>query len=216
MSRKNGTRRPLALVGVALAVVMLLSACADAAAPPADVQTDAQADVQADVQTDEQADVQTDEQADVQADVPDVSITVYQGEIVLGGSEVTLSDVFAQGRPVVLTVWAGLCPICRIEMPELQIVHEEYGDQVIFLGIDIGTFVELGTEDDARALISEFGITFPNGTISDVVLLNYYNVIGVPTTVFIKPDGEITDHRSGALTETELRAYVTELIAASE
>ena len=85
----------------------------------------------------------------------------------------------------------------------------------LFLGIDIGTFVALGNEEDARALIDELGITFPNGTISDVMLLNFYNVIGVPTTVFIRPDGEITAQRNGAVTETEIRAYVNELIAAS-
>jgi thiol-disulfide isomerase/thioredoxin len=200
MAQEIRTRKRLALVSTALITVLLISACAGATSPAADVQ----------------ADGQTAGQPDVQADVPDVNITVYQGENVLGGSEVSLSEVFAQGKPVVLTIWAGLCPICRIEMPELQTVHEEFGDRVTFLGIDIGVFVALGTEDDARALIDELGITFPNGTISDVVLLNHYNVIGVPTTVFVRPDGEITNHRSGAITETEIRAYVDELIAASD
>ena len=46
-------------------------------------------------------------------------ITVYQGADVLGGQSVRFSEVFAQGKPVVLNTWAGPCPICRNEMPEL-------------------------------------------------------------------------------------------------
>ena len=146
----------------------------------------------------------------------DFEITVYQGEDVLGGSTVRLSEVLAQDRPVVLNMWAGLCPVCRVEMPVLQEAHVEYGDRVLVLGIDLGPFTGLGSEEDARALIAELGITFPAGNTLDASVLQKYQVVGVPTAYFITPDGEIVRRWSGALTEEQLGGYIDALIRSSE
>ena len=67
--------------------------------------------------------------------IPDFEIDVYQGAETLGGSALLLSDLFAQGKPVVLNFWAGLCPPCRAEMPDLQEVYQEHkGDILLFRG----------------------------------------------------------------------------------
>jgi thiol-disulfide isomerase/thioredoxin len=145
----------------------------------------------------------------------DFEITVYQGEDVLGGPTVKLSEVLAQGKPVVLNMWAGLCPVCRIEMPVLQEAHVEYGDRVLILGVDLGPFTGLGTEDDARALIAELGITFPTGNTLDASVLQKYQVVGIPTAYFVTPDGEIVQRWSGALTEEQLGEYIDALIQSS-
>ena len=41
---------------------------------------------------------------------PDFSITLYQGQEVLGGQEVRFSQLVAMGKPVVINFWAGACP----------------------------------------------------------------------------------------------------------
>ncbi|MFQ5858785.1 MAG: TlpA family protein disulfide reductase [Anaerolineae bacterium] len=48
-----------------------------------------------------------------------------------------LSEVLAQGRPIILDLWARLCPVCRAVMPELQAAHEEHGDRVLVVGVEI-------------------------------------------------------------------------------
>jgi thiol-disulfide isomerase/thioredoxin len=48
----------------------------------------------------------------------DFVVLVYQGQDELGGSEVQFSELLAEGKPVVLNMWAGLCPPCRLEMPD--------------------------------------------------------------------------------------------------
>ena len=93
----------------------------------------------------------------------DFEIAVYQGEDVLGGQSVKFSEVLGQGKPVVLSLWAGLCPICRVEMPKLQKAYPQYRDRVLLVGIDIGPFVGLGTKEDGLALLNELGITYPTG-----------------------------------------------------
>ncbi len=54
---------------------------------------------------------------------PNFSITMFQGQDVVGGQEINFHDLIGE-RPIVLNFWAGLCPPCRAEMPDLQEFHE--------------------------------------------------------------------------------------------
>ena len=63
----------------------------------------------------------------------DFEFVVYQGEEELGGSDLSFSQIFDQGKPVVLNFWAGQCPPCRAEMPGFQEVYNQYqGDFILF------------------------------------------------------------------------------------
>jgi thiol-disulfide isomerase/thioredoxin len=146
----------------------------------------------------------------------DFTIAVYQGEDVLGGEEIQFSDLFAQGKPVVLNLWAGLCPICRTEMPELEAAYEEYGDRVIFIGVDIGPLVGLGDRDDALALLSQSAVTFPAGSTPDVTIMRDYRVLGTPATYFFTPDGEVVQQWNGFLTRGQLDENIEALLVASD
>ena len=146
----------------------------------------------------------------------DFQISAYQGENHLGSDEVNLSELLAQGKPVVLNMWAGLCPPCRLEMPDLQAVHHAFQDQIILVGLDVGPFTALGTRDDGRALLQELGITYPAGTTFDAEVVRAYQLTGMPSTFFIKPNGEITRKWTGLLTEAKLTELVEDLLKASE
>ena len=94
----------------------------------------------------------------------DFRLVAYQGQAIFGGSEgeeVDFMQVFRHGKPVVLNFWAGLCPPCRAEMPGFQRVHDDLSDDYIMVGVDIGPFVGLGSHDDARGFMREFGIGYP-------------------------------------------------------
>jgi thiol-disulfide isomerase/thioredoxin len=145
----------------------------------------------------------------------DFEINLYQGEDVLGGPSVKFSDVLAQGKPVVLNIWAGLCPICRNELPGLQHAYESYGDQVLFIGVDVGPFVGLGSREDGRALLDELGITYPAGSTPDPQILRDYDVLGTPTTHFVTPSGESIQRRTGPMSEDQLHENIEALIETS-
>jgi thiol-disulfide isomerase/thioredoxin len=150
---------------------------------------------------------------------PDFKIVVYQGEEVLGGKEVPLSSLFsrdlAQRKPVVLNFWAGACPPCRVEMPDLQEMYEEYQGQVLLLGLDVGPFVGLGSREEGQALLEELGVTYPAGTTFDAKVVRDYQILGMPTTVFIKPNGAVVRTWAGLLNKDKMTELVEELLAAS-
>jgi thiol-disulfide isomerase/thioredoxin len=156
----------------------------------------------------------TSERTSVELDA-DFEIIVYQGDNQLGGDSVMLSDVLAQGKPVVLNMWAGLCPICRGELPKLQKVYEENRDRVLLVGVDIGPFEGLGSEEDGRTLLEALEITFPAGTTPSAEIMRNYKVLGTQATLFIRPDGEVIQRWNGVLTEDQLNERIEKLLEAS-
>ena len=146
----------------------------------------------------------------------DFEINLYQGEDTLGGSPIMLSDMLAEGKPVVLNFWAGSCPICRNELPELQAAYEEYGDRILFVGVDVGPFVSLGSREAGRELLDELEITYPAGSTPDQSVLRDYQVLGTPTTHFMLPSGESIERLTGAVGEGRLRNNVQKLIERSK
>jgi thiol-disulfide isomerase/thioredoxin len=143
----------------------------------------------------------------------DFAIDVYQGEDILGGTPVKFSELFVQGKPVVLNLWAALCPICHTEMPELQAVYDKYGDEVVFIGVDIGPFVRLGDRDDALALLDKLAVTYPAGATSDPSIMRDYKVLGTPATYFFRPDGEVLQQWNGFLSSDQMEEYIETLLA---
>ena len=147
------------------------------------------------------------------------SFQVYQGGELLGGDgsteDLNFSDVLALGRPVVLNFWAGDCPPCRAEMPAFQRVYERRQDDVIFLGLDVGMFTQLGTRDSALRLLNELGITYPVGAPPSRTSVVRYSVTSMPTTIFFDASGRIVDRIDGAMSEFRLATEIDELLAAS-
>ena len=139
---------------------------------------------------------------------PDFSFILYQGEGELGGGKLDFSEL--QGKPVVLNFWAGLCPPCRAEMPDLQRFYEENQEDVTLVGIDVGRFNGLGNQRDAQNLLRELHITYPAGFTRDGSVIRKYEVLSMPTTVFVDSKGAIFQTWSGLIT----RDILTEVTAA--
>lgn len=110
-----------------------------------------------------------------------------------GGSQVALEQF--RGKVVFLNFWASWCPPCRAEARTLEAAWQKYKDQdVVFLGVDIQD-----KEEDARAFIKEFGITYPNGRDASGAVAISYGLWGIPETFFIDRQGRITYKHVGAL-----------------
>ena len=140
----------------------------------------------------------------------DLSFILYRGADVLGEGNLTVSSL--QGKPLVLNFWAGLCPPCRAEMPDLQEFYEENKDRVNLLGIDVGQFTGLGNQESAKALLEELNVTYPTGFTNDSGVMRDYKILGMPTTIFIDSKGETFRHWGGILNKDLLTKVTTEML----
>ena len=141
----------------------------------------------------------------------DFSISAYQGAADLGGDNVALSDL--RGQPVVLNFWAGLCPPCRAEMPEFQHFADEYAGRALVVGVDLGQFFTLGSQDDAIKLLNELAVTYPAGYTDDGNVVRELGVVGLPATFFISADGSLHRKWQGVLNGDKLAEITDEMLA---
>ena len=141
----------------------------------------------------------------------DFSIMVSQGQDILGGEQVAMASLVGE-KPVIMNFWAAECPPCRAELPEFQKFYGEYHDRVLVLGIDLGQFTGQGTVEQGRELLTELGVGFPAGYTEDSEVLPKYQVLGLPTTVFINADGSIHTKWTGALNEEVLIEKADEML----
>ncbi|MCI0632582.1 MAG: TlpA family protein disulfide reductase [Actinobacteria bacterium] len=108
-------------------------------------------------------------------------------------------------RPLVINFFASWCPNCIAEMPEFERVHGVLGDRVAFLGV---------SQSDARGasidLARETGITYDTAIDERGEFFNAVGGQGMPTTIFVRPGGEIAEIWVGALDAGTLRQLVAD------
>ncbi|MCZ6538376.1 MAG: TlpA disulfide reductase family protein [Chloroflexi bacterium] len=149
-------------------------------------------------------------------DQGDFVLNLYNGASEVGGETVAFDELVArEGRPILLNFWAGNCPPCRAEMPALQAAWEQFGNEVLFIGVDIGPYVNLGSYGQGKDLIEEFGITYPTGSTGNRNVVIDWGVASMPTTFFLNRNGRVHDSVLGAMSSSRLTQKVRELIAAN-
>ncbi len=108
-------------------------------------------------------------------------------------------------RPLVINFFASWCPNCIGEMPEFERVHGLLGDRVAFLGV---------SQSDARGasidLARETGITYDTAIDERGEFFRAVGGVGMPTTIFVRPGGEIADVWVGALNADTLQRLVAD------
>jgi thiol-disulfide isomerase/thioredoxin len=130
----------------------------------------------------------------------------------VGGQEtVSLADL--RGKPVVVNFWASWCPPCRAEMPDFEALWRELqGRGVLFLGVDVGPYTGLGDREEALKFLKEIRVTYPTGPAQSAQVVVDYNIQGMPTTVFIAPDGRVKRKWTGSINKEKLRELTLQLL----
>lgn len=142
------------------------------------------------------------------------SLTADRGDLPPGsfalfdGGETTLADF--GGKPLVVNFWASWCPACVAELPEVQAVHEEYGDEVTILGL-----ANTDSRGAALDLAGDVGLTYTLADDPRGDLFRSLDLIAMPSTIFITADGEILEVFGGQLNESGLAERIDKLIGAS-
>jgi cytochrome c biogenesis protein CcmG/thiol:disulfide interchange protein DsbE len=103
------------------------------------------------------------------------------------------------GQPLVINYFASWCAPCRAELPDLQAVSEQLGEEVTFLGVNTDI-----NESTWRSFVGETGITYETVFDPGRELFLAMEAKGMPTTVFLSAEGEILNAHTGILNQTQL------------
>jgi cytochrome c biogenesis protein CcmG/thiol:disulfide interchange protein DsbE len=109
------------------------------------------------------------------------------------GDAVMLSDY--AGKVVLINVWATWCPPCRVEIPDIAELYDEYkGNGFVVLGISLDEIDEEFTVDDLAAASAELGVNYPVLLGTESVAEAYISKAGgIPETYIVGPDGIVKD-----------------------
>ena len=116
------------------------------------------------------------------------------------GNSHTLSDY--EGQTVFLNFWATWCGPCKMEMPDIQALYEEWGENagdLVVLGVagpDIG---QEGSAEDIAAFLEENGYTYPVVMDDTGALFYQYGISAYPTTFMIDTAGNVFGYVQGAI-----------------
>lgn len=124
----------------------------------------------------------------------------------LDGQTVHLSDY--EGQVVLLNFWASWCPPCRAEMPTLDAYYREHRDEgFVVLAVNVGESPAL-----ARAFIEEQGFSFPVALDEDTHIADQFGVRGLPVSLLIDRQGNISYRHEGLITADVLEAQLIPLL----
>ncbi|MDO5022322.1 MAG: TlpA disulfide reductase family protein [Eubacteriales bacterium] len=127
------------------------------------------------------------------------------------------------GKPIIINVWADWCGPCRMEMPTLTKLAEEYKDKIVFLGLLAeGMTVEENAlvRDEEKIQLGieaqeELKIGFPTLIPDELLFSAMYQtqLQAFPTTWFINGEGQFVNIAQGAMNEEQWRMQIEGFLA---
>lgn len=130
------------------------------------------------------------------------------------GNTHTLSEY--KGKTVFLNFWATWCGPCKMEMPDIQELYEEYGKNtgdLIVLGVaNPKTDENPQNADETQEKVEEFletnGYTYPVAMDTAGDVFASYGISSFPTTFMITKEGKVFGYASGTLSKDMIRSIV--------
>jgi cytochrome c-type biogenesis protein len=133
------------------------------------------------------------------------------------GNEHTLSEY--KDKVVFINFWATWCPPCRAEMPDIEALYYEYGqneEDVIIIGIaspksDKNLYTKEVDKEGVIQFLEENDITFPILFDETGSVFNQYGISSLPTSYFIDKDGNIYGFAPGMISKDVMKNTIETL-----
>jgi len=121
------------------------------------------------------------------------------------GPKVRLADL--KGQSIVLNFWATWCAPCTLEMPELQKAHQALKGKAAVIGINLAE-----SRDRVKEFVHLHHVSFPLLLDTYGNVAQDYEVLHLPVTYFISPDGIIRDKVfGGGLTQKMIEDRIRQI-----
>ena len=127
------------------------------------------------------------------------------------GTEITLADRLADGKPIVLNFWATWCGPCKSELPAFDKAASEYADRVTFMMLNMTDGYQ-ETVDGVKEFMEDNGYTFPVYFDTNYSAAIPYGANSIPLTYFVTSDGVVVGGYMGAMPEETLYNYLEQLL----
>lgn len=124
----------------------------------------------------------------------------------LDGSKFELAE--KKGQVVLLNAWATWCGPCRLEIPHLQHLHNQYAARNFAV---IGVSVDDSGVEPVRDFVQEQKMTYPVAIDAEAKLLDVLRTTMLPTSVVLDRNGKIVWKKVGWITPED-----TDLVKAIE
>ena len=121
---------------------------------------------------------------------------------------------------VFLNFWATWCPPCQQEMPYIEELYREYGEntgEVVFLGVanpksEAYPRSQDVTAPEIEAFLQQKGYTFPTVFDESGQVFADYQISAFPTTFMIDKNGDIYGYVASALTISYMQDIINQTL----
>ena len=125
----------------------------------------------------------------------------------MNGADVHLASY--KGKIILLNFWATWCPPCKVEIPDLIALQEQYKDDIVVLGFSVDD-----TAEQLKPFAGEYKMNYPVlvGLGHENIQEAYGPMWGIPVTVIIDRDGRIAKKQSGIRTKEQIEREIKALL----
>ncbi|MFI5959645.1 redoxin domain-containing protein [Cryptosporangium sp. NPDC051539] len=133
-----------------------------------------------------------------------------RGWLNTSGRDLSLAEL--RGRIVLLDFWTFCCINCLHVIDELRPVEEEFGDELVVVGVHSPKFEHERDPEALKAAVERYDV--PHAVLDDPELLTWqqYAARAWPTLAVIDPEGYLVASMSGEGHAEGLRRLIRELI----
>ncbi len=123
----------------------------------------------------------------------------------LDGQPATLAGY--RGKPLIVNFWARICYPCREELPALDILNEQYRDELAVVALAVEDQPE-SVREFANAYQLDLPIVLGKDAGIDLMQTLGNKIAGLPYTVVIDRHGVIVLKKMGALSPEEIEGIL--------
>ncbi|WP_158790837.1 TlpA disulfide reductase family protein [Granulicella sp. L60] len=130
--------------------------------------------------------------------------------VTLDGKEVSLSNY--RGKALIVNFWATWCGACKLEMPWLAQLRDEYANR----GFEVVSIVTDGASEEAvRRIADKYGVKYTVARCNHKTAQAYGGLPYLPESFYIGRDGKVILASADAGSKEEIEANIRRLLGLS-